>query len=157
MKLYLWWNNNRKWEWNCTYDGMALLAHVLPLSSRLYLISQDRRSQIKEKKLNLLRLGNYRIKKEYYFDVSPWRCIHGRGLSPGSWWSQGPPTPATRSHSCYSAAEQIEQKRSKLRCHVIKITVPAENVKIHLSTHFAAEALGMPGWLHSLQTKADSK
>ena len=38
-----------------------------------------------------------------------------------------------------------------------QITIPAENVKIHLSTHFAAEALWMPGWLHSLQTKGDSK
>ena len=38
-----------------------------------------------------------------------------------------------------------------------KVTIPAENVKIHLSTHFAAEALGMPGWLHSLQTEADSE
>ena len=38
-----------------------------------------------------------------------------------------------------------------------QIKIRKENVKIHLSTHFAAEALGMPGWLHSLQTKADSK
>ena len=35
--------------------------------------------------------------------------------------------------------------------------IPEKNVKIHLSTHFAAEALWVPGWLHSLQTKADSK
>ena len=38
-----------------------------------------------------------------------------------------------------------------------QITIPAENVKIHLSAHFAAEALWVPGWLHSLQTKADSQ
>ena len=131
MKLYLWWNNDRKWEWrciwwnndrkwewNCTYDGMALLAHVLPLSSRLYLISQLWR-QINKKTFNLLRFGSYWSKKKRFVDVSPWRCIHGRGLSPGSWWSQGPPIPATRSHSCHSASEQIAQKRSKLCCHVV--------------------------------------
>ena len=44
------------------------------------------------------------------------------------------------------------------RAKTVKIALPRdENVKIHLSAHFAAEALGMPGWLHSLQTKADSK
>ena len=155
MKLYLWRNNDRKWDWNCTYDGMALLAHVLPLSSRLYLISQLW-SQINKKKFNLLRLGNYRNKKKSYFDVSPWRCIHGRGLSPGSWWSQGPPIPATRSHRCH---KMNKSRKNGQNWFVTwwKITIPEKNVKIHLSTHFAAEALGMPGWLHSLQTKADSK